>query len=102
MDLRIVPRLLFVEDKSVKGSVRVSRLIAEALAEGEKGAQGGPDGIGSEPADDEENRGDASLTERRVGNAGRPGVEGSVPSFLQEPDDDAQDDGDEEEEPEEP
>jgi ribosome-binding factor A len=57
VELRIVPQLLFVEDKSVKGSVRVSRLIAEALAGSKPPAEGEP---GEDPDKDEE---DADIDE---------------------------------------
>ncbi len=33
VDMRSVPELVFVEDKSVKGAARVSRLIAEAMSQ---------------------------------------------------------------------
>jgi ribosome-binding factor A len=51
VDIRSIPELRFVEDKSVKGSVRVSRLITEVLAESRKADEGTPSESEGEPGE---------------------------------------------------
>jgi len=75
--LRIVPELVFVEDKSVKGSVRVSRLIAEALAESRPPEESGPadeeDGDADDEGKSDEASDDAQENEPEEGQDKMPG-----------------------------